>query len=186
MKLFGLARLGRNGEMRRVASGEAVINLALAYNYGKKDDSGNRPTQWVDASFWGARAEALSAYLVKGQQFLVEVREVRVETYAKNDGTQGVKLVGTVDNIEFAGSAPGAQSGGAQPAARQQAPQQQRQAAPQRQAPQAYANAPRPAAPAAAGGSGFEDFGDDIPFIDCSMFYDMTTSKQRKMSRYDY
>lgn len=175
MKLFGLARLGRDGEMRRVPSGEAVINLALAYNYGKKGDDGNKPTQWVDASFWGSRAEALAPYLVKGQQFLVEVREVRVETYAKSDGSQGVKLVGTVDNIEFAGPAPGAQAGGGQGSPQQrQAPQgggQQRQAplgnpgyaaAPQQR--QAPVQSQQRQAPQNSGGGGFADMEDDIPF----------------------
>ena len=36
------------------------------------------------------------------------------------------------------------------------------------------------------GGSGFDDMPDDIPFATASMHYDMTTSKQRKMQRYDY
>ena len=165
MKLQGLARLGRDGEMRRLPSGEAVINLALAYNYGKKGDDGNRPTQWVDASFWGTRAEALASYLVKGQLFLVEVRDVRVETYAKNDGTQGVKLVGTVDNIEFAGPAPGAQAGGAPQ--QRQAPQgggQQRQAPAQTQQRQAPAQNQQRQAPQNNGGSGFDNMDDDIPF----------------------
>jgi single-strand DNA-binding protein len=162
MKLIGLARLGRDGELRRLPSGEAVVNLALAYNYGKKGEDGNKPTQWVDASFWGARAEALIQYLVKGQLFLVEVRDVRVETYAKNDGGQGVKLVGSVDNIEFAGSAPGQGNGGGQQAPQQrQAPQgQQRQPAPtqQRQPAQSQQR------PQNQGNSGFDNMDDDIPF----------------------
>lgn len=51
---------------------------------------------------------------------------------------------------------------------------------PQHYPEQAARTAPTP------DGSGFDDFGDDIPFATSSMFYDMTTSKQRKMSRYDY
>jgi single-strand DNA-binding protein len=174
MKLIGLCRLGRDGELRRLPSGESVVNLALAYNYGKKGEDGNKPTQWVDASFWGTRAEALSQYLVKGQLFLVEVRDVHVETYAKNDGSSGVKLVGTVDNIEFAGSAPGQGGGGQQAPQQRQAPAAQGQ---QRQAPQGnqgYGNAPaqqprqQPAQnqqrPQGQGGSGFDDMDSDIPF----------------------
>lgn len=34
--------------------------------------------------------------------------------------------------------------------------------------------------------SGFDDMDDDIPFISASAHYDMTTSKARKMARYDY
>jgi hypothetical protein len=54
--------------------------------------------------------------------------------------------------------------------------------------------APKPAAPKpapvrvapAAASSGFDDMGDDIPFVSCGMDYDMTTSKARKLARYDY
>ena len=44
---------------------------------------------------------------------------------------------------------------------------------------------PTRTAPAAAS-SGFDDMDDDIPFVSSSMGYDMTTSKARKMARYDY
>lgn len=45
--------------------------------------------------------------------------------------------------------------------------------------------APRQA-PAPRPSSGFDDMDDDIPFVSASMVYDMTTSKARKMRRYDY
>lgn len=41
---------------------------------------------------------------------------------------------------------------------------------------------PKPTAPASGA---FEDDG-DIPFATSSMYYDLTTSKQRKLARYDY
>lgn len=34
--------------------------------------------------------------------------------------------------------------------------------------------------------SGFDDMDDDVPFITSCMSYDMTTSKDRRMARYDY
>lgn len=51
------------------------------------------------------------------------------------------------------------------------------------------ANAPARNAPLPTGGGsggGFSDMDDDIPFCTQSMECDMTTSKARKMSRYDY
>ena len=44
---------------------------------------------------------------------------------------------------------------------------------------------PAAAKPAQAG-SGFDDLDSDIPFISSCMSCDMTTSKQRRMVRYDY
>ena len=43
-----------------------MLEMALAFNYGQKDGSGNKPTQWVEASLWGKRAESLKDYLKKG------------------------------------------------------------------------------------------------------------------------
>jgi len=103
MFLIGLARLGRDCELRYTTDGKAVTNLALAFNYGMKDGNGNRPTQWVDASLFGDRAAKLAQYLTKGTQLELHLSDVHVETYQKNDGSTGSKLVGRVHHLEFAG-----------------------------------------------------------------------------------
>ncbi|MFT0547450.1 single-stranded DNA-binding protein [Allopusillimonas ginsengisoli] len=124
--LTGLFRLGRDAELRYTPSGDAVANLALAFNYGKKADN---TSQWIDATIWGKRAEALAQYLVKGQQVFAVIDDPHIETYQKRDGGEGFKLTGRISNIEFAGARPQEAQGQRQ----QQAapPQQQRQPAPQ-------------------------------------------------------
>lgn len=148
-QLFGLARLGRDAEVRFTQAGKPVATLALAFSYGKKEN-GQRPSQWVDAALWGDRAEALAPYLLKGQQLSVTVDDVHIETFPKNDGTQGHKLTWRVSNIEFAGSPP-QQNGQSQPAA-QAAPRQQAQQPRQQSQPQPAPN--------------YDSFDDDIPFAD--------------------
>ena len=143
MKAFGLARLGRDAEIRTTSQGESVATLALAFSYGRKGSDGNRPTQWVDAALWGKRAEALAPYLVKGGLVSVSLEDVHIETFDGKNGP-GHKLAARVVDVELAS-----------PKQAGSAPAQQ-----QRQAP-----APRPA-PAPSGGHGFEDMGDDIPFMD--------------------
>jgi len=160
MHLIGVARLGRDAEVRYLQDGTAVSNLSLAWNYGKKDGEGNRPTQWVDAALFGDRAEKLSQYLLKGTQIMVHLSDPRIEEYDKTGGGKGFKLVSRVDHIEFVGG----QQQGQQGQQRQQAPQQPRQQTPQReqrQAPQQNYG----------GGGGFADMGEDIPFM--SMAYGM-------------
>lgn len=103
MLLTGIARLGRDAELRYTPSGHAVANLSLAYNYGMKDAEGKKPTQWVEASLWGKQAEALIDYLVKGQALSVTADDVHIEEFTRKDGTLGSKLVGKVIHIEFAG-----------------------------------------------------------------------------------
>lgn len=146
-QLFGLARLGRDAEVRFTQAGKPVATLALAFDYGKKEN-GKRPSQWVDAALWGERAETLAPYLLKGQQLSVTVDDVHIETFQKNDGTQGHKLTGRVSNIEFAGSAPQQNGQSQQPA--QSAPRKQAQQPATRQQP-----APE-----------YDSFDDDIPFAD--------------------
>jgi single-strand DNA-binding protein len=135
----GLYTLGRDAEVRFMANGDAVASLSLAYNYGKKDAQGKQPTQWIDASFWGKRAEALSQYLVKGKEIFAVLDDVHIETYKKKDGTEGFKLAARVSDLTFVKS-------GAQ------------QAAAPRTAP---AVAPKPSPQHS---TGFDDMDDDIPF----------------------
>lgn len=140
MKAFALARIGRDVEVRQTPSGESVVNLSLAINYGRKGQDGKRPTQWVEGSFWGKRAEALAPYLLKGSQISVTLEDVHIETYAGKTG-EGHKLVARVFDVELiagqsAASAPAATRPATRPAAKHAAP----------------------------AGSGFEDMEDSIPF----------------------
>lgn len=137
MKSFGLARIGRDVEVRRTAGGDAVASLSLAFTYGRKGEDGKRPTQWVDAALWGKRAEALAPYLLKGGLVAVTLEEVHIQTFQGSNGP-GHKLAGKVLDIELAG-------GGEKPAARTAAAPA-RTAAPTNQA------------------SGFDDMDDDVPF----------------------
>ena len=132
--MYGLARIGRDAEIRKTQGGEAVASLSLAFNYGRKGEDGKQPTQWVDGALWGKRAESLAQYLVKGQSVMVTLQDVHVETFRKSDGTDGVKLAGRVADIAFAGPAP------------------------ERKAPPPPPPPPKPAP------SGFDDMDADIPF----------------------
>lgn len=137
MKAFGLARLGRDAEIRTTSNGEQVATLALAFSYGRKGSDGKRPTQWVDGALWGKRAEALAPYLLKGGLVSVSLEDVHVETFEGKNGP-GHKLAARVVDVELVG-------GG------------ERTAAP--------APAPRPAPrPPASASSGFDDMDSDIPF----------------------
>jgi len=103
MIMTGLCRLGRDAEIRRTPDNTAVANLSLAYNYGKKDAEGHRPTQWVSASLWGERAEKLAEYLTKGTLLNVVLEDVYIESYDKKDGGTGTNLKARVSSLEFAG-----------------------------------------------------------------------------------
>jgi single-strand DNA-binding protein len=136
MKANGLARIGKDAEVRYTPGGAAVANVSLAFTYGKKGDDGKRPTQWVDASLWGQRVESLAPYLTKGKQIVAYLEDVHIQTYTKGDGTQASKMAARIADLEFVAGGEQAES----------QPKPKPQAAPQSQ------------------GSGFDDMDDDIPF----------------------
>lgn len=144
-QLFGLARLGRDAELRRTPNNDPVATLSLAFSYGRKDADGKRPTQWVEAALWGKRAEALEQYLTKGSQVVVTLNEVHIETFQGKNG-EGHKLVGQVAEIELAGGAPQTQT---------QAPAQRPAANSQPRSNSVQQRRPVP---------NFSDMDDDAPF----------------------
>ncbi len=133
-QLVGVFRIGRDAEVRYTPGGDPVASLSLAYNHGKENT-----VQWIDASLWGKRAEAMAPYLKKGGMIYAVIDGPHIETYQGKNG-EGHKLAGRAIEIEFAGGKGGAESGD-KPAPRQAQPK-----------------------PAQHGGSGFDDMEDDIPF----------------------
>lgn len=145
MKTIGLARLGRDAEIRYTPSGDAVANLSLAATIFDKAAENNRGTQWIDASIWGKQAEALAQYLVKGSVHCFVLSDIKLEIYQKNGGGEGSKITARVDSVELGPRQDGQQGSGAPAPARQAAPP---------------AGSPRPAPKPAPK---FDD-SDDIPF----------------------
>jgi len=101
--LSGVFRIGRDAEVRTAGTGDAVCNLSLAYNHGRKGEDGNRPSQWIDASLWGKRATSLAQYLVKGQMIYAVINDPHIEEFKKADGSKGIKMSGSVGEIELIG-----------------------------------------------------------------------------------
>jgi single-strand DNA-binding protein len=140
--LTGLFTLGRDAETRVTQGGTTVVQLAVAYNYGRKGEDGKKPSQWVRASMFGKQAEALIPYLTKGKQVSLVIRDLHIATFQKQDGSTGTSLEGVADFDDFARKP---KEGGDAPAPAQKP-------------------APRPAPPPSAG-SGFDEFdGSDVPF----------------------
>ena len=130
MPISEFGRIGRDAEVRYTPNGDAVCNIPVAVDYGRKGQDGKRPTQWYEVTLWGKQAEGLAPYLLKGKQVFFAGNELHIEQFRKGDGSQGVKLVCRASEIKFAND------GSGQPrqeqAARQPAPRPQpsQQAAP--------------------------------------------------------
>ena len=151
MSVSNFGRIGRDAELRRTQGGDPVCSVPVAVEYGRKGQDGKRPTQWYEVTLWGKQAEGLAEYLTKGKQVFFVGSDLHVETFQKNDGTQGVKLACRCVEIKFASDGQG----------QSQAPRQphpQAQAARQPAARQQQSQRPAP------GDDNYDSFDTDIPF----------------------
>lgn len=139
MAISEFGRIGRDAELRYTPSGDAVCNIPVAVDYGRKGQDGKKPTQWYEIALWGKQAEGLAPYLLKGKQVFFTGSDLHIEEFRKGDGSQGVKIVCRASEIKFASDGQGQQPQRQQPPA--QRSQQSQQAA-----------------------HGPDDFDSDIPF----------------------
>lgn len=79
-----VGRLGADGEIRYMQSGQAKLSMRLAVDESYKDKDGNEKggTTWVNLTMWGKGAESVVKYMVKGQQLTVVTR---FHSYAYDD-----------------------------------------------------------------------------------------------------
>jgi single-strand DNA-binding protein len=116
-KLF---RIGNEPEIRHIPSGKAVCELSLAYDVGYGQ---NKKTQWIKATLWDKKANALAPYLAKGNQLHAILDDVHVETWQQNTGKEGYTLRARVVDVSLV-------SGGAEQTATQNQPSRTQQQTP--------------------------------------------------------
>ncbi len=163
-KVILVGNCGRDPEIRYLPSGQAVANVSIATSSRRKDRNTGETvedTQWHRVTFYDRLAEIAGEYVKKGRPIYVEGR-LKYGTYT--DKTTGVEkntvdiiatelqLLGGREGMGGGGGGGGEEDAGGAP--RRAAPPQRPAAAPQR----------APAAAKPAGGSGFDDMDDDIPF----------------------
>lgn len=124
--------LTRDPEIRATAGGTAVMTFGVAVNDRRKNAQTGEwedYPNYIDATMFGTRADALARYLHKGTKVAIEGK-LRWSSWEK-DGQRRSKIEVIVDEIEFM-SPRGQQQPAPMPAPVQQAPVQQ---APVQQAP---------------------------------------------------
>ena len=91
-------RVGADPETRKTQNGETVLSFRVANDVGFGD---RKTTQWVDCSYWGKRAEAVSRFIKKGDKITVS-GELKLEEFQRRDGTPGSKLAVRVNDLDLA------------------------------------------------------------------------------------
>ena len=75
--------VGKDAELRRTNSGDAVLGFSLAVDNGKDKNGNKRDATWYDCSIWGKRAESLQNYITKGTKLTLTGRPTAREHNGK-------------------------------------------------------------------------------------------------------
>ena len=99
---LGQGRLTRDGELRYLPSGQAVMDISIASNriWNNKEGVRQEKTAFVDVTLWGKTAESLVQYLKKGSHITVEGR-LDLEQWEGKEGEKRSKLKVTADRIHL-------------------------------------------------------------------------------------
>ena len=101
-KVVITGNLTRDPELRRTASGTAILSMGVAVNNRRKN---SQTGEWedepcfVDCTMFGTRAEAVSEYLRKGIKVAIDGK-LRYSSWER-DGQKRSKLEVTVDDLEL-------------------------------------------------------------------------------------
>lgn len=102
-RIVVMGRLGATPELRSTASGTSVTSFALAVDRDRKDENGERKTDWLDVTAWRHQAEFVCKYATKGRSLVVEGRlQIREWTDNSNNKRRNAEIV--AENIYFADS----------------------------------------------------------------------------------
>jgi single-strand DNA-binding protein len=152
-KVILVGNLGRDPEMRYMPSGDAVASFSIATTETWKDKNGQKQeqTEWHRISMFGKQAEVAGQYLKKGSSVYIEGR-LQTRKWTDKEGQERQATEIRAERMQMLGGRAGGNafemmdddSSGNAPMPRQQ--------------PGGTAK------PAGGGGTGFDDFEDDIPF----------------------
>ena len=99
--MFITGNVVRTPVLRKVntSKGEmSVIDVDIAVNKIKK---GERAATYYRCTAWGPQADTLAKHTQKGMKLTLQTDSPEVQTYKKQDGTEGYQLVAQIKEFEF-------------------------------------------------------------------------------------
>lgn len=91
-----IGRVGKDPEVRTIASGKSVAKFSLAVNRpGKKDE-----TDWFNVELWGKQAEVAQEYVRKGALIAVS-GSCQIDEWTDKDGNKQRAVKVAADNFQL-------------------------------------------------------------------------------------
>ena len=98
-----MGRLVRDPELRTTQSGLSVTSFTLAVDRDRKDDNGNRATDFIDVVAWRQTADFVCKYFSKGRMAIAEGR-LQIREWKDRDGNSRRTAEIVADNVYFGDS----------------------------------------------------------------------------------
>jgi single-strand DNA-binding protein len=113
-KVLLMGNLTRDVQLKSVAGGQAVADLAIAVNrkFKLKDGTEKEEVTFVDCECWGPRAEVINKYFSKGKPIFIEGR-LKLDSWEDKDGQKRSKMRVVIEDFQFVeGRGGGGSTGG--------------------------------------------------------------------------
>jgi len=95
-----VGRLANDPEMRYTPSGMPIANFRLAVDRGRKSESGEEQTDWLNIVAFQKTAELVAQYLDKGSLVGIEGR-IQSRTWEGQDGKKNYSVEIVANNVRF-------------------------------------------------------------------------------------
>lgn len=100
-----IGRVTHDLDLRRVPSGDAVVEFSIAINerFTRKDGNKTERTDFFDLTAWGKQAEILAQYVTKGRSLYLECDPYVDKWEDKTTGEKRQKVRFKVKDFQFLG-----------------------------------------------------------------------------------
>ena len=99
-KAILMGRLTRDHELRHTQSNMAVCSFSLAIDRGRKDQNGERQTDFIDCVAWGRQAEFVAQWFTKGSMAIV-VGRIQSRRWQDQNGNNRTAIEVNCDEVSF-------------------------------------------------------------------------------------
>ena len=114
--LYG--RLARDPErMQPSNGGESYVRFSMAVETGRKDQDGNRITQFINISVFGKQGNTILQYFHKGNRIACHVRNLEARAYTDKANQSQASLNAILTGVEFVETKAEQEQSAPQPAA---------------------------------------------------------------------
>ena len=98
-----MGRLTKDVELRRTGSGVAVASFTIAVDRDRKNEEGEKETDFIDCVAWRGTGEFVSKYFTKGSMAIVSGR-LQIRTWTDKEGNKRRNAEVVADSVYFGDS----------------------------------------------------------------------------------